>query len=94
MTYEEFQDKLLANIRKAKQERKLTIGELSRRTGMSTVTVSFVLAGKRNITLYTLWALAGGLEMEVEDLLDGKSVCGKHRKALQGHAVGHRKDQA
>ena len=94
MTYEEFQDKLLANIRDAKKERGITIRELSKRTGMSTVTISLVLAGKRNITLYTLWALAGGLEMEVEDLLDGKSICGKHRKALQGHAVGHRKDKA
>lgn len=94
MTYEVFQDKLLANIRDAKKERGITIRELSKRTGMSTVTISLVLAGKRNITLYTLWALAGGLEMEVEGLLDGKSICGKHRKALQGHAVGHRKDKA
>ena len=70
MTYEAFQDKLLANIRKAKQERKLTIGELSRRTGMSTVTISFVLAGKRNITLYTLWALADAFDVDIKELME------------------------
>lgn len=70
MSYEELQETLLRNIKRVKKERKLTIADLSRKIGISKVTISYILSGRRSISMYTLYALANGLNIDIRKLFD------------------------
>jgi transcriptional regulator with XRE-family HTH domain len=57
------------NVRRIREERGLSQGELARRAGLSKQTLSNVEAGEGNPTTETLLAVAGGLEVSASWLL-------------------------
>lgn len=63
-------NKLVArNIRRFRQERQLSLGELARRAGLSKQTLSKIEQGGGNPTLDTLEAIAGALQVTVRRLV-------------------------
>ena len=57
------------NVRRIREERGLSQGEVARRAGLSKQTLSNVEAGEGNPTIETLLAVAGGLEVSASWLL-------------------------
>lgn len=57
------------NIRRYRNERQFSLGELSRRSGLSKQTLSKVEQGDANPTIETLEAVAGALNLSVRRLL-------------------------
>ena len=75
MTYDQLQRIARANVIRMKREQGLSNAVLARMTGMSEVTVSMVMSGKRSITLYTLWALSNAFGVNIRELLrNGKNI--------------------
>ena len=70
MTYNDLQERIHQNIRRVKVEKKLSNRKLAKITGMSDVTISFVMSGRRNVTLYTLWALAEAFDVDIKELFE------------------------
>ncbi len=60
---------LAHNVRTAREKAGLLQSELAERTGLNQQRVSLIEAGKRNITLKTLIALAAAFGIEPGDLL-------------------------
>ncbi len=60
---------LVHNVRTAREEAGLLQSEIAERTGLNQQRVSLIEAGKRNITLKILIALAAAFGIEPGDLL-------------------------
>jgi len=67
MTFEELQTRVRMNVLKLKGN--MTIAELARRSGLSSVSVSRTLSGKQNMDFHTVFAFAEGLEVDIEELV-------------------------
>ncbi len=59
-----------ASLRRLREERGLSIGELARRAGIAKSTVSQLEAGSANPSIETLWALALALDVPFGRLVD------------------------
>lgn len=57
------------NIRRLRQQQRLTLSDLARRSKIGKATLSNVEAGRGNPTLETLWALAGALDVSFSQLV-------------------------
>ena len=59
------------NIQRIRTARKLTLNVLSERSGVSKAILSQIEGDKVNPTVATVWKIAKGLNVELNDLLDG-----------------------
>jgi len=79
-------------IRRAREARGLSLGELARASHTSKATLSALEAGRANPTLETLWALAAALQLSLGELVDPPSpgmavVRANEGTVLRGEAV-------
>ncbi len=58
-----------ANLRRLRQQQRLTLSDLARRSKIGKATLSNLEAGRGNPTLETLWALAGALDVSFSQLV-------------------------
>ena len=58
------------NIQRIRSSRKLTLNVLSERSGVSKAMLSQIESDKVNPTVATVWKIARGLNVELNDLLD------------------------
>lgn len=65
----ELSDVIAANLRRLREDRGLSLGDLARRCGLSKQTLSQVERGIGNPTVATLQELAGGLDVSVRRLV-------------------------
>lgn len=59
------------NIQRIRTSRKLTLNVLSERSGVSKAMLSQIESDKVNPTVATVWKIAKGLNVELNDLLEG-----------------------
>lgn len=57
------------NLRRLRQQQRLTLSDLARRSKIGKATLSNLEAGRGNPTLETLWALAGALDVSFSQLV-------------------------
>ncbi|MFD0691064.1 helix-turn-helix domain-containing protein [Actinomadura fibrosa] len=69
-------DLLAANLRRARQERGLSLSELSRRSRIGKATLHQLEAGAGNPTIETVFSLSRALEVPISDLLDRQEPSG------------------
>jgi len=62
------------NIQRIRKQQQLTLGVLAERSGVSKAMLSQIEAEKVNPTVATLWKIARGLEVELQELLQGGSA--------------------
>jgi len=62
-----------ANLARLRRERNLSLNELAERSGMHRTHISYLINGERLARLDTLIKLACGLEVSIDDLLNGIS---------------------
>lgn len=62
-----------ANIRSRRQEKGYTLNVLSERSGVSKAMLSQIESEKVNPTVATVWKIARGLDVDINDLLAGSS---------------------
>ena len=62
---------IAANLKALRTERGLTLGELSRLSGISKAMLSDMEKGGSNPTINTIWKLANGLNVPYTKLMDG-----------------------
>ncbi|MCI8455174.1 MAG: helix-turn-helix domain-containing protein [Lachnospiraceae bacterium] len=61
------------NLKRLRNERKMSLGQLSEACGVSKVMISQIEKGESNPTVHTLWKIAGGLKVHYTELLDLKT---------------------
>lgn len=97
MTYDDFRDRITYNIEKLMHKKRMTQTKLADRAGIAQGSVSSMMTGNRDSSLFMLWAIAVALEVEPQELLrevgHGKDIYLRKRKKVQGAPVGHRKRQ-
>jgi len=64
-------EKLAANLRRLMNAKSLSSAEVAKRSGISTGTISKIVNGNMSITIALLAALCKGLDISVEDILNG-----------------------
>lgn len=62
------------NIQNIRKQQQLTLGVLAERSGVSKAMLSQIESEKVNPTVATVWKIARGLEVELDDLLKGVPV--------------------
>lgn len=87
--------RIALNLRRARLERYVSLGELSRASGVSKGTLSALESGAGNPTVETLAALAEALNVTVEALVAGEGIRPRVLRAeegtwVEGSAVGLR----
>lgn len=60
------------NLKRERMKKHLSLGELSRQSGISKAMLSQIESGRVNPTLVTLWKAAHALDMDVSVLIEGK----------------------
>lgn len=70
MSDESVRELLAANLRRARQERDLSLSELARLSKIGKATLSQLEAGAGNPTIETVFSLSRALEVPISDLLD------------------------
>ena len=78
-------------LRAARMQRQLSQTDLARLAGVSPSAISQAERGQRGLSLETLLALAGNLNMTVDELLRGEVVAG-YRLGRRHHPRSHRGD--
>ena len=68
----EFLDKLMRRIAKIRKEKSITQEQLAAETGLDRVAIANIETGKRRPTVTTIYRIANGLGVKVEELF--KSV--------------------
>lgn len=95
MTYDEFRDRITYNMDKLMHMKRMTQTKLADKAGIAQGSVSSMMTGNRDSSLFMLWAIADALEVEPQELLKevghGKDIYLRKRKKVQGAPVGHRK---
>ncbi len=76
-----------ANLRRLREERGLSIGELARRAGVAKSTASQLEAGAGNPSIETLWALAVALEVPFGRLVETAAPAVRLVRAGEGPSV-------
>ncbi len=85
------------NIQRIRNSRKLTLNVLSERSGVSKAMLSQIESDKVNPTVATVWKIARGLNVELNDLLDtddqpkrifSLNPAGEEPPKLETHANG------
>ncbi|SDI14272.1 Helix-turn-helix [Alteribacillus persepolensis] len=71
----EVNERIGQNIKCYRLRKKLTQEELAQKTGISKSHVSYLEAGKKNISVYLVCRIAASLGVDVHVLLDQKEVC-------------------
>ena len=71
MTHEEIIKVIGNNIRKARKEKGLYQFELADLVGVNRNSIIIIESGKRHANLWTLIAIAKGLEVEISELFKG-----------------------
>ena len=66
------------NIQKIRKQQGLTLGVLSEKSGVSKAMLSQIEAEKVNPTVATVWKIAQGLGVELNDLLQGSSEAARN----------------
>lgn len=61
---------LAQNLRRLRQERNLSLGQLAEASGVSKVMLSQIERGDSNPTINTLWKIANGLKVSYSALMD------------------------
>ena len=94
LTYEEFRDRLTENIWKMMRVRKITQTQLAVRAGVSLGTITGIITGNRDPSIYSLWAVSRALRIPPEELIGelryGKSEYFKRPKNKADHySTGH-----
>ncbi|MFW6251481.1 MAG: helix-turn-helix domain-containing protein, partial [Alkalispirochaetaceae bacterium] len=62
-----------ANIKSRRQEKGYTLNVLSERSGVSKAMLSQIESEKVNPTVATVWKIARGLDVDINELLEGSS---------------------
>jgi transcriptional regulator with XRE-family HTH domain len=62
------------NIQRIRKQQQLTLGVLAERSGVSKAMLSQIESEKVNPTVATVWKIARGLEVELDELLKGAEV--------------------
>ena len=62
------------NIQKIRKQQQLTLGVLAERSGVSKAMLSQIESEKVNPTVATVWKIARGLAVELDDLLKGMPI--------------------
>jgi len=75
------------NIQKIRKEQQLTLGVLAERSGVSKAMLSQIESEKVNPTVATVWKIARGLEVELDELLKGAQA--RVRKFLVARQQEH-----
>ncbi|SFB06968.1 helix-turn-helix domain-containing protein [Selenomonas ruminantium] len=60
---------IAANLQRLREERNLSFGQLSERSGVSKVMLSQIEKGEGNPTINTIWKVANGLEVDYSQLI-------------------------
>ena len=68
------------NLKKLREERNLSQGQLAELAGVSKVIISQIEKGDSNPTINTIWKLTGALELPYTSLLEMESVKTVHIK--------------
>ncbi|MDI3387638.1 XRE family transcriptional regulator [Streptomyces sp. B-S-A8] len=90
---------LAANLKRARNERGLSISELSRRSKIGKATLSQLESGAGNPTIETVFSLSRVLEVPISDLLDARPTSGltvvraEQQEVLSGEGVDLRQLQ-
>jgi transcriptional regulator with XRE-family HTH domain len=75
------------NIQRIRKQQQITLGVLAERSGVSKAMLSQIESEKVNPTVATVWKIARGLEVELDELLKGAEV--PVRKFLVARRNGH-----
>jgi transcriptional regulator with XRE-family HTH domain len=80
------------SIKRAREERGLSLSDLARQSGTNKATLSTIEQGRANPTLETLWSLAAALHLTLGELVDPPSpalsiVRANEGTVLRGEAV-------
>ena len=62
---------IAVNLKELRRERNLTLGQLSKMSGISKAMLSDIEKGDSNPTINTIWKIAGGLNVPYTKLIDG-----------------------
>jgi len=68
-------------IKVLREEKNLTQGELAKRANIAQSTLSYIESGQKSPTIYTVAALAFGLDISVSEILDGYKFVGPTLKS-------------
>ena len=84
---------IAANVRRLRQERNLTQGQLARLAGVSKAMVSDIEKGGSNPTINTLWKLAKGLNVPYTQIMSAvreeATVVSRGDAVMQDNVGGH-----
>ena len=67
----EFLDKLMKRIAQIRKDKSITQEQLAADTGLDRVAIANIETGKRRPTVTTIYRLANGLGVKIEDLFSG-----------------------
>lgn len=81
------------NLKDLRTERNLTLGQLSKISGISKAMLSDIEKGNGNPTINTIWKIANGLNVPYTKLMDGiekeTTVIRKSEAVMQAGETGH-----
>ena len=81
------------NLKELRTERNLTLGQLSKISGISKAMLSDIEKGNSNPTINTIWKIANGLNVPYTKLMDGiekeATIVRKSEPVMQTGETGH-----
>lgn len=94
LSYEEFRERLSENIWKMMRVRKINQTQLAVRAGVSPGTITGIMTGSRDPSIYVLWTVSRALRIAPEELIGelkyGKSEYRKPQKKKNAfYSTGH-----
>lgn len=75
------------NLKKIREERKLSLGQLADSAGVSKVVLSHIEKGDSNPTINTIWKITGALQLPYTSLLELPEAHAVHIKKANTHEL-------
>jgi transcriptional regulator with XRE-family HTH domain len=78
---------IATNLKRIRQERHLSLGQLAEQAGVSKVILSQIEKGDSNPTINTIWKITGALQLPYTSLLEPAEAKAVHIKKINIHGL-------